>query len=42
MENKKYLLATDLDGTFIGDTEALDKLLRFFDDSPNRSWPSSM
>ena len=35
MENKKYLLATDLDGTFVGDQEALEKLLRFFDDSPD-------
>ncbi|MCG7343779.1 HAD family hydrolase [Sporosarcina sp. ACRSL] len=35
MENKKYLLATDLDGTFVGDQEALTKLLQFFKDSPD-------
>lgn len=34
MENKKRLLATDLDGTFVGDEKALGKLLRFFDGSP--------
>ncbi|MFS0690626.1 HAD-IIB family hydrolase [Sporosarcina sp. 179-K 8C2 HS] len=35
MKNKKYLLATDLDGTFVGDEEALGRLLQFFDDSPD-------
>ena len=35
MENKKYMLATDLDGTFVGDTEALGRLLHFFDESPD-------
>ncbi|MFC5603701.1 HAD-IIB family hydrolase [Sporosarcina koreensis] len=35
MENKKYLLATDLDGTFVGDKEALGRLLQFFDGSPD-------
>lgn len=35
MKNKKYMLATDLDGTFVGDNKALEKLLRFFEDSPN-------
>ncbi|WP_252501643.1 HAD-IIB family hydrolase [Sporosarcina sp. Marseille-Q4943] len=35
MKNKKYLLATDLDGTFVGDKEALGRLLQFFDNSPD-------
>lgn len=35
LKNKKYLLATDLDGTFVGDEEALERLLRFFDSSPD-------
>lgn len=35
VENKKYLLATDLDGTFVGDEEALGRLLQFFDGSPD-------
>jgi sucrose-6-phosphatase len=35
VENKKYLLATDLDGTFVGDSEALARLLHFFDESPD-------
>ncbi|HEX5564860.1 MAG TPA: HAD-IIB family hydrolase [Sporosarcina sp.] len=35
MENKKYLLATDLDGTFVGDKDALGRLLQFFDGSPD-------
>ncbi len=33
LKNKKYLLATDLDGTFVGDEEALGRLLRFFDEA---------
>lgn len=35
LKNKKYLLATDLDGTFVGDEKALERLLQFFDSSPD-------
>lgn len=35
VENKKFLLATDLDGTFVGDKKALGRLLQFFDGSPD-------
>ncbi|WP_438313058.1 HAD-IIB family hydrolase [Sporosarcina sp. FA9] len=31
MKSKPYMLATDLDGTLVGDKEALHKLLRYFD-----------
>lgn len=33
MENKRYWLATDLDGTFVGDSDALGKLLYFFEEA---------
>lgn len=33
MKKNTYLLATDLDGTFVGDKQALHKLLRFFNES---------
>lgn len=33
MKNKKHLLATDLDGTFVGDEAALERLLHYFDDT---------
>ncbi|MCM3709592.1 HAD-IIB family hydrolase [Sporosarcina luteola] len=35
MKNKKYLLATDLDGTFVGDEEALGRLLEYFNSAPH-------
>lgn len=31
---KKYVLATDLDGTFVGDADAFQELCRFFDSLP--------
>ncbi|MCM3744481.1 HAD family hydrolase [Sporosarcina luteola] len=34
MKNKKQLLATDLDGTFVGDKDALGRLLEYFNSSP--------
>lgn len=33
LKSKKHLLATDLDGTFVGDKEALEHLLKFFNDT---------
>ncbi|MCM3636137.1 HAD family hydrolase [Sporosarcina luteola] len=35
MKNKKYLLATDLDGTFVGDVDALGRLLEYFNSAPH-------